>query len=58
MEPLFHKEFPRLGVRLCWSIFFLRLQGNLVNREVDDKAVWMATKGGKFFVKSFYDGMV
>ena len=38
--------------------FFLRLQGNLVNREVDDKAVWMATKGGKFFVKFLYDGMV
>ncbi|RVW44482.1 Serine/threonine-protein kinase ATG1c [Vitis vinifera] len=29
-----------------------------VSREVGDKVVWMATKGGQFLVKSFYYGML
>ena len=29
-----------------------------MNREVDDKGVWMVMKVDKFSVKTFYDGMV
>ena len=29
-----------------------------MRREMDDKVVRMATKGGQFLVKSFYDEMV
>ena len=30
----------------CVEAFLLRLHGKSVSREVDDKVVWMATKGG------------
>ena len=42
----------------CVEALLLWLHSKSVSREVDNKVVWMATKGGQFSVKSFYDGMV
>ena len=56
-NPHFVKNFQdwELG---CVEALLLRLHGKSVSREVGDKVVWMATKGGQFLVKSFYYGMV
>ena len=56
-NPRFVKNFQdwELG---CVEALLLRLHGKSVSREVGDKVVWMATKGGQFLVKSFYYGMV
>ena len=56
-NPCFVKNFQdwELG---CVEALLLCLHSKSMSREVDDKAVWMATKGGWFLVKSFYDGMV
>lgn len=35
---------------------FLRLQGKLATRNVEDKVEWMASKSGNFSVKSYYLG--
>ena len=56
-NPCFVKNFQdwELG---CVETLLLCLHSKSMSTEVDDKAVWMATKGGWFLVKSFYDGMV
>ena len=56
-NPCFIRNFQdsKLG---CVEALLLHLQGNSMIREVDDKTMRMTTKGDKFLVKSFYDGMV
>ena len=37
-----------------WRVFFSRLQGKMVNREGEDKVIWMESKNGTTFIKASY----
>ena len=37
-----------------WRVFFSRLQGKMVNREGEDKVIWMESKNGTTSVKASY----
>ncbi|RVW77231.1 TATA-binding protein-associated factor BTAF1 [Vitis vinifera] len=50
-------RFPKEWELDSIGALLLCLQGKSVSREVEDKAMWMVRKEGKFSVKSFYGGM-